>query len=186
ARPKSSYPGIDVAKTSKWCSLIGNVVGNLSVSGEAIDVATEVAATTIVTGNLDGNHGLVDWDPAYDTTLPDSFYLGAKPAFFGSRPWRWVGAGIGVLDTLPAEDRWYALSGTTASFEAPVATTNSGYLDALLSPSLYYDCEDRSTGVLHDLTVNRVNGTLARPAFESGGVGGTQALRFDGSNGNVL
>src|SRR5690606_35956445 len=103
ARPKSSYPGIDVAKTSKWCSLIGNVVGNLSVSGEAIDVATEVAATTIVTGNLDGNHGLVDWDPAYDTTLPDSFYLGAKPAFFGSKPWPLFGPGIGVLDTLPAE-----------------------------------------------------------------------------------
>jgi hypothetical protein len=36
-------------------------------------------------------------------TLPNSFYLDAKPAFFGSNPWPWVDPTTGHTDVLPAK-----------------------------------------------------------------------------------
>ena len=59
----------------------------------------------------------LDWDKKtnsqYDNptnpekTLPDSLYLTAKPAFFGSRPWPWVNpAGETKVYTLPAKVRY--------------------------------------------------------------------------------
>jgi hypothetical protein len=36
-------------------------------------------------------------------TIPDSFYLGTKPAFFGSYPWPWVDPTTGSTTTLPAK-----------------------------------------------------------------------------------
>lgn len=60
-KPDSSYAGIDIEKTSKWCSLIGNVVGNMASSGEAIDVHSNVASSSIVTGNLNGITVITTW-----------------------------------------------------------------------------------------------------------------------------
>jgi hypothetical protein len=35
--------------------------------------------------------------------IPDSLYLTAKPAFFGSNPWPWVNPSNGTVTTLPAK-----------------------------------------------------------------------------------
>jgi hypothetical protein len=35
--------------------------------------------------------------------IPDSLYLAAKPAFFGSNPWPWVNPSNGTVSTLPAK-----------------------------------------------------------------------------------
>jgi hypothetical protein len=35
--------------------------------------------------------------------MPDSLYLSAKPAFFGSNPWPWVNPSSGTVSTLPAK-----------------------------------------------------------------------------------
>ena len=35
--------------------------------------------------------------------IPDSLYLTAKPAFFGSAPWPWVNPSNGIVQTLPAK-----------------------------------------------------------------------------------
>jgi hypothetical protein len=43
--------------------------------------------------------------------LPDSLYLTAKPAFFGSNPWPWVDPSTGAVYTLPAKARFEAVQG---------------------------------------------------------------------------
>ena len=54
-------------------------------------------------------------------TIPDSLYLSAKPAFFGSNPWPWVDPVTGAVYTLPAKARFedipLANFPTTVSFE---------------------------------------------------------------------
>lgn len=185
-KPNSGYPGIDVAETSKWATIIGNVVGNEASAGEAIDIHSAVAATTILTGNLNGKSGVTEWDPAYDTTLPDSLYLAAKPAFVGSKPWPLHGPGIGVAERLPAEDRWYALSGLTPAVEPAVATTPVGFLEALFTPVVYYDCEDQNPGVLTDLSENLLDGVIDGATYVSGSHDGSVALHFNGSSDEVV
>jgi hypothetical protein len=48
-----------------------------------------------------GTGGVTDggWTPA---PIPNSFYLSARPAFFGTNPWPWVHPTTGVTYTLPA------------------------------------------------------------------------------------
>ncbi|MDQ8208903.1 glycosyl hydrolase family 28-related protein [Coraliomargarita sp. SDUM461003] len=186
-KPDPGYPGIHLEKTSQWCSLIGNVSGNMASTGQAIKVATEVEATTIVTGNLNGITGVTEWDSNGEVTLPDSLFLSAKPAFFGSKPWPMFGPEMGVVDTLPAEDRWYALTGTAAPAEAPVATTPIGFIEAQLSPVAYYNCQDDGSPLLSDLSGNFLNGDLNGPTFSANSShDGSDALSFDGSNDEVV
>lgn len=185
-KPDSGYAGIDLEETSQWCSLIGNVSGNMMSTGQAIKIAPEVAGTTIVTGNLNGITGVTEWDNNYDTTLPDSLYLSAKPAFFGSKPWPMHGPEMGVIGTLPAEDRWYALTGTTPPVEAPVATSPISYLEAQLSPVAYYNCDDDGNTLLTDLSGNFLNGTINGTVHQAGSHNGSDSLHFDGSNDEVV
>lgn len=179
-RPDNSYPGVHVAETSKWCSMIGNVMGNMLSSGEALTIHTDVVATTLNTGNLNGSTGEAYWDTNYDTILPDSLYLTTKPAFLGSKAWPLYGPTVGVIDTLPAEDRWYALTGTTAPVEAPVATTPQGDLNSTLTPIAYYDCNSDGNLTLTDLSGNGLNGTFSGTTFVANSHDGSDALNFDG------
>jgi hypothetical protein len=55
-------------------------------------------------GNFDYLTNTVNWDPTIaNHTLPNSFYLSSKPAFFGGNPWPWVNPIAGVTYTLPAK-----------------------------------------------------------------------------------
>ncbi len=74
-------------------------------------VDAKVAATTIRHGNFDYVTNSVKWDPSIATqTLPNSLYLGGKPAFFDAGrgyTWPWVDpTGATKLYTLPAKVRF--------------------------------------------------------------------------------
>ncbi|MFN0063642.1 MAG: hypothetical protein ACKVPX_14135 [Myxococcaceae bacterium] len=72
----------------------------------------EVRSTMLRDGNWDYITQLVHWHGIGDSgssarTLPDSLYLGSKPAFFGSLPWPWVDpTGSVKVQTLPAKARY--------------------------------------------------------------------------------
>jgi hypothetical protein len=185
-KPESNYAGIQVAETSKWNSIIGNVSGNMLSTGDAIVVDDAVDALTIVTGNLNGSTGEAYWDSNYDTTLPDSLYLTSKPSFLSNKAWPLHGPTIGVLETLPAEDRWYTLTNTTAEAEAPVATTPIGDLEASLAPVVYYDCSNDGNPNLTDLSGNALNATINGTTFTTASHDGTDALSFDGATSEII
>jgi hypothetical protein len=65
-------------------------------------------STAIRHGNFDYLTNSVKWDSIIsDHALPNSLYLSAKPAFFGSRVWPWVQPeGTSKLYSLPAKDRF--------------------------------------------------------------------------------
>src|SRR6185503_8495722 len=68
-----------------------------------------VVATTHRHANFDYATNAVRFESGYERSLPDSLYLGSKPAFFGSQPWPWVDpTGPVKLRTLPARARFEA------------------------------------------------------------------------------
>ena len=69
-------------------------------------------STVLREGNYDYVTNQVHWDTTAQT-IPDSLYLTAKPAFFGSLPWPWVDpTGTTKLYTLPAKARFDAMRTT--------------------------------------------------------------------------
>jgi hypothetical protein len=81
-----------------------NVVGNEIARGRIASDATVDPATLIVHGNR-VNEAMV-WDPAIaDRDLPESYYLDAKPAFFGAMAWPSTGADR-AGGTNPAKSRY--------------------------------------------------------------------------------
>jgi hypothetical protein len=117
-----------------WMSFVGNVLGQPGVTtaakgyidstdnmsaGDTMwllgwnDIAPytsdpNVAATALRDGNWDSCLGKQTWLSSSAATLPDSFYLPGRPAFFGSKPWPWVDPSTGTLHTLPAKARFDA------------------------------------------------------------------------------
>jgi hypothetical protein len=74
--------------------------------------------------NFDYLTNTVNWDPTIaNHTLPNSFYLSSKPAFFGGNPWPWVDPIAGVTYTLPAKKRYDA--GTPFASRSISAPTTS-------------------------------------------------------------
>jgi hypothetical protein len=68
-----------------------------------------VVTSTHRHANWDYATDSVHWAAGYDTTLPSSLYLSARPAFFGNNPWPWVDAtGTTKLHVLPARARYDA------------------------------------------------------------------------------
>ena len=59
-------------------------------------------------GNWDSaTNSIADWQKGYARALPNSLYLSAKPAFFGSHGWPWVDpAAAQRVRTLPAKERY--------------------------------------------------------------------------------
>jgi hypothetical protein len=122
------------ARYSYWMTYVGNVLGQRQLvttargyvddeakapwrpttwlmgwndkSPYAIDV--KVAATAIRDGNWDTLLGQQTWLTGSAGPLPDSLYLSAKPAFFGSNSWPWVDPTTGATYTLPAQARYSA------------------------------------------------------------------------------
>ena len=80
-----------------------------------------VAASAIRDGNWDSLLGQQTWLTGAPTTLPDSLYLSAKPAFFGADPWPWVDPSTGTTCSLPAKARYDA--GTPNSTTPPTVAT---------------------------------------------------------------
>lgn len=96
-----------------WSS--GGVVWKLGYDPERWDMYADLKTVTnaIRHGNFDYLTGSQVWAPAIpDHVIPSSYYLGAKPALFGDRPWPWVQPENPTqqLYSLPALDRYQALS----------------------------------------------------------------------------
>jgi hypothetical protein len=66
----------------------------------------QVAATAIRDGNYDYLNNEQRWLTSAPESLPYSFYLADKPAFFGPNPWPWVDPTTGITYTLPAKARF--------------------------------------------------------------------------------
>jgi hypothetical protein len=116
---------------SYWMTFVGNVLGEQDrMAGWAYDVSgpegmstpsifllgwdgnapyphdAAVEATALRDGNWDWLQARQSWHDTAPGVLPDSLYLGAKPAFFGANPWPWVDPTTGTVHTLPAKARY--------------------------------------------------------------------------------
>ncbi|HTL17655.1 MAG TPA: hypothetical protein VL793_10475 [Patescibacteria group bacterium] len=81
----------------------------------------KVISTLIRGGNYDYFTKTVHWENLPAQTLPDSLYLKAKPAFFGTKPWPWVDpTGAVPVQSLPARDRFDTIHGIAVTNTAPV------------------------------------------------------------------
>jgi hypothetical protein len=130
---RRSYAGMSNARAgglmigSWWHSFVGNVMGTAGrmagwtyTGGNFANIWTlgydpqdwdqdadpQVLSTILREGNFDYVTNQVRWDTVAQA-LPNSLYLAAKPAFFGSNPWPWVDpTGTTKLYTLPAKARF--------------------------------------------------------------------------------
>jgi hypothetical protein len=67
----------------------------------------KVLSTVIRDGNYDHLTNSQRWhNTPGGFAIPNSMYLTAKPAFFGSYPWPWVDPATGTIYTLPAKARY--------------------------------------------------------------------------------
>jgi hypothetical protein len=119
------------ATFSYWMSFVGNVLGaSGQMSGWVYDTGGDmgkdgiwllgwddwspypvdptVESTAIRDGNWDWVQSKQTWHDSAAAPLPDSLYLTARPAFFGSSPWPWVDPSTGTVHTLPAKARFDA------------------------------------------------------------------------------
>ncbi len=73
----------------------------------------KVLSTVLRHGNYDYATAAITWDPSISQhSMPDSLYLTAKPAFFGSQAWPWVTPeGPTLVASLPARQRFDAIQG---------------------------------------------------------------------------
>jgi hypothetical protein len=95
--------------SSKWRN--GPTIWKLGYDLPARDQSPDpkVRSSVVRDGNFDYVTNTVRWDHA-PRALPDSLYLTAKPAFFGSLPWPWVDpTGTTKVWTLPARVRFETL-----------------------------------------------------------------------------
>lgn len=115
------------------------VVGNEISSNDGIYFSSDS------TGNLEdviihGNNvqGTITWDPTIpDHTLPNSYYLDSKPAFYGTVEWPSIGSDqILGQSTIPALERW----------------KNGDYVSA--STSLHLSAIPRDRAILLNWTVS--------------------------------
>jgi hypothetical protein len=98
-RNRVQTEGFDVYDHSHEQNIVGNELG----AGQRINIESTVTST-LVHGNCLG--GVVQWDAAIaDHVIPASYYLAAKPAFFGALAWP-VAAGCPDTGLIPAQARF--------------------------------------------------------------------------------
>jgi hypothetical protein len=126
---------------SYWMSFVGNLMGVAgkmsawlyeSSSGGSPSVwmlgwdtdalaDPQVAANILRHGNFDYLTNSQIWEPTIaNRTIPNSYYLTSKPAFFRNYSWPWVEPSTGAKYTLPAKARYDA-----GTFFGIMTNTNS-------------------------------------------------------------
>lgn len=84
-------------------------------------------STLIRDGNYDFKTNSQQWITTPATfTIPNSLYLAAKPAFFGSNTWPWTNPATGATSVLPAKARFDAGVPNDVSTSGPGAPTGIG------------------------------------------------------------
>lgn len=102
--------GISVSLDSHGQNIVGNVI--LDNASIVIDPG---AHGTLVHGNR--IRGVVQWDSSIsDHTLPVSYYLSSPPSFWANRPWPIFGPDVEEEFVLPAEERYYKVTGFPSIF----------------------------------------------------------------------
>jgi len=104
------YRGITIDDYSHKQNIIGNELTGAQTA-ITFDGSTDISQGTSRDLLVHGNnvHGTIAWDAAMpsDHTLPASFYLSAKPAFFDDMAWPAMGPDQELnANTIPAEKRW--------------------------------------------------------------------------------
>jgi len=109
-------PGDDALSGAAYQQSGGNCLETVSVFklgypsncavGTVVD--PEVESTILRHGNFDYVGGSTVWDPSIEEqTLPPSFYLLAKPAWWSAAPWPPIGSDVnGYVNDVPAKERF--------------------------------------------------------------------------------
>ncbi len=99
--------GVACSDTNKFVYKLGYPGDNCSTTGDD----PNVKATILRQGNFDYITNSIHWDPNIaDHTIPASYYLTSKPAFFGSYNWPAYGSDLSpMVGALPAEQRFKAI-----------------------------------------------------------------------------
>ncbi|MFZ5985627.1 MAG: dockerin type I domain-containing protein [Bacillota bacterium] len=111
-RNRIESEGIDIEDSSNYQNFIGNelVEGNISWDNDPRYPHRIDPATLLIHGNY--INGSIQWDSNItDLTIPASYYLKSKPAFYGSMQWPSTGADK-LNGTNPARERY--LGNTTS------------------------------------------------------------------------
>jgi hypothetical protein len=126
-------PAVYVDATNYYHSVVGNVLGLPSHSGTSDEMEigyarrsgnnypsspadTNVIASTFLHGNFSFAYGSTQWSPVVDHTVPNSYYLSSKPAWFGSLAWPPIGPDVNVTNTItnapviPAQARYLGIA----------------------------------------------------------------------------
>jgi len=129
-----------------WTS--GSVVWKLGYDPERWNMFAEAKTVTnaIRHGNFDYLTASQAWEPGIsDHIIPNSYYLNAKPAFFGNRDWPWVRPEDPTRHTysLPALDRYNAIPPPIISRQPQSQALNAGQpatfdVETVFSLPLYY------------------------------------------------
>ena len=142
--------GLDVLDQTHKQNIVGNVIGRGTYG-----ILTEAGVdSTLAHGNL--VRGALQWDPAIaDHVVPVSYYLTAKPGFYGDMAWPSTGSEI-TSGTNPARERY--LSG---QYVAGVGRSRAPSLPGIgrMAPAAWYTLSGRSAAQ-PDLPDRRAGGLL--------------------------
>lgn len=113
----------------------------------------QVEATLLRHGNFDYITNATAWDPAVaDRTLPASYYLASKPAFYGSLAWPAIGPDLNpMVGALPARMRFESM---TELVPAPF-------------PDVPTSAPDRATGGGRCFFTRAARGSAAEPQLDA-------------------
>jgi hypothetical protein len=91
-------------------NVVGTVYPGTPTGTYAASCLTDAdPCTTISTGNYEYHpNGTIHWDTRGPMTIPNSFYLGSKPSFFGANAWPPIDPTGPTVGVIPAQARWAA------------------------------------------------------------------------------
>ena len=101
-------------------NVVGNTLTGVGKNYILIDASVE---GTLKHGNWTG--GAIQWDPGIPNhTIPDSYYLMARPSFYGTDDWPSIGGDLGPACTNPAFKRWENHEETPGVNSSPYTPSN--------------------------------------------------------------
>lgn len=109
---------VEIQANNLYANVIGNVLCTEGCTGEiwrigydklTSTIDSRVETTLLRHGNFDYISQQVSWDPVIsDHSLPNSYYLSAKPSFYRNLPWPSIGPDLDVkVGVLPAKMRYF-------------------------------------------------------------------------------
>jgi hypothetical protein len=151
-----TYDDPAMAGTSPdWSS--GSVIWKLGYDPERWNMNADMTTVTnaIRHGNFDYLTDSQTWEPNIpDHAIPSSYYLSAKPAFFGNRAWPWVQSENTTqqIYSLPALDRYNAIPRPVITTQPQSQTVNPGQtatftVGTTFSLPLYYQWQKNGTNI---------------------------------------